>query len=165
MKLCGFQKKSSKADIFKETDLTVLATISSNNTKKEAGCVTEETVAEAMHSNQNTIQMAKDLQNPDSITADDKTAKIQNSFNDFINQKQEALYNQRGNINNIPKQSVKYIITSLDLQEVRFVQQKCDKATLNNILQNCGIDNARVFELREIPTKRKTIQKVVTTIG
>ena len=60
---------------------------------------------------------------------------------------------------------VKYLIASQDLQEVRFVQQQCDKETLNNILQSCGIDDARVFQLNEIPTRQKTIQKKVTVIG
>ena len=139
----------------------------SSNTKKDEVLVTEDTIKEAMQTNENTMQIAKDLQNPNKVELDEKTAQIQKSFQELTQQKRAAAMQQqrpqRKKLQNV--RPVKYLIASQDLQEVRFVQQQCDKETLNNILQSCGIDDARVFQLNEIPTRQKTIQKKVTVIG
>lgn len=140
----------------------------SSHTQKDEVLVTEDTIKEAMQSNENTMQIAKDLRNPDQIEIDEKTAQIQKSFQELKQQKRAAAAMQQ----NRPQkgmqsnaQPVRYLIASSNLQDVRFVQQQCSKEMLNNILQSCGIDDARVFELKEIPTKKKTIQKTVTVIG
>lgn len=139
----------------------------SSHTKKDEVLVTEDTIKEAMQTNENTMQIAKDLQNPNKAELDEKTAQIQKSFQELTQQKRAAAMQQqrpqRRVLQNV--QPVRYLIASQDLQEVRFVQQQCNKEMLNNILQNCGIDDARVFELKEIPTRKKTIQKTVTVIG
>lgn len=139
----------------------------SSNTKKDEVLVTEDTIKEAMHTNENTMQIAKDLQNPNKAELDEKTAQIQKSFQELTQQKRAAAMQQQRPQRRVPQnvQPVRYLIASQDLQEVRFVQQQCNKEMLNNILQNCGIDDARVFELKEVPTKKKTIQKTVTVIG
>lgn len=139
----------------------------SSHTKKDEVLVTEDTIKEAMHTNENTMQIAKDLQNPNKAELDEKTAQIQKSFQELTQQKRAAAMQQQRPQRRVPQnvQPVRYLITSQDLQEVRFVQQQCNKEMLNNILQNCGIDDARVFELKEVPTKKKTIQKTVTVIG
>jgi len=140
----------------------------SSHTQKDEVLVTEDTIKEAMQTNENTMQIAKDLRNPDQIEIDEKTAQIQKSFQELKQQKRAAAAMQQ----NRPQkgiqpnaQPVRYLIASQDLQEVRFVQQQCNKQMLNNILQNCGIDDARVFELKEVPTRKKIIQKTVTVIG
>ncbi len=140
----------------------------SSHTQKDEVLVTEDTIKEAMQTNENTMQIAKDLRNPDQIEIDEKTAQIQKSFQELKQQKRAAAAMQQ----NRPQkgiqpnaQPVRYLIASSNLQDVRFVQQQCSKEMLNNILQSCGIDDARVFELKEIPTKKKTIQKTVTVIG
>ena len=139
----------------------------SSHTKKDEVLVTEDTIKEAMHTNENTMQIAKDLQNPNKAELDEKTAQIQKSFQELTQQKRAAAMQQQRPQRRVPQnvQPVRYLIASQDLQEVRFVQQQCNKEMLNNILQNCGIDDARVFELREVPTKKKTIQKTVTVIS
>ena len=139
----------------------------SSHTKKDEVLVTEDTIKEAMHTNENTMQIAKDLQNPNKAELDEKTAQIQESFQELVQQKRAAAMQQQRSQRRMPQnvQPARYLITSQDLQEVRFVQQQCNKETLNNILRNCGIDDARVFELKEVPTKKKTIQKTVTVIG
>jgi hypothetical protein len=139
----------------------------SSHTKKDEVLVTEDTIKEAMHTNENTMQIAKDLQNPNKAELDEKTAQIQKSFQELTQQKRAAAMQQQRPQRRVPQnvQPVRYLIASQDLQEVRFVQQQCNKEMLNNILQNCGIDDARVFELKEVPTKKKTIQKTVTVIG
>ena len=140
----------------------------SSHTQKDEVLVTEDTIKEAMQTNENTMQIAKDLRNPDQIKIDEKTAQIQKSFQELKQQKRAAAAMQQ----NRPQkgiqpnaQPVRYLIASSNLQDVRFVQQQCSKETLNNILQSCGIDDARVFELKEVPTKKKTIQKTVTVIS
>jgi hypothetical protein len=139
----------------------------SSHTKKDEVLVTEDTIKEAMHTNENTMQIAKDLQNPNKAELDEKTAQIQKSFQELTQQKRAAAMQQQRPQRRVPQnvQPVRYLIASQDLQEVRFVQQQCNKEMLNNILQNCGIDDARVFELKEVPTKKKTIQKTVTVIS
>lgn len=139
----------------------------SSHTKKDEVLVTEDTIKEAMHTNENTMQIAKDLQNPNKAELDEKTAQIQKSFQELTQQKRAAAMQQQRPQRRVPQnvQPVRYLIASQDLQEVRFVQQQCNKEMLNNILQNCGIDDARVFELKEVPTRKKTIQKTVTVIG
>lgn len=139
----------------------------SSHTKKDEVLVTEDTIKEAMQTNENTMQIAKDLQNPNKAELDEKTAQIQKSFQELTQQKRAAAMQQQRPQRRVPQnvQPVRYLITSQDLQEVRFVQQQCNKEMLNNILQNCGIDDARVFELKEVPTRKKTIQKTVTVIG
>lgn len=139
----------------------------SSHTKKDEVLVTEDTIKEAMQTNENTIQIAKDLQNPNKAELDEKTAQIQKSFQELTQQKRAAAMQQQRPQRRVPQnvQPVRYLIASQDLQEVRFVQQQCNKEMLNNILQNCGIDDARVFELKEVPTRKKTIQKTVTVIG
>ena len=139
----------------------------SSHTKKDEVLVTEDTIKEAMQTNENTMQIAKDLQNPNKAELDEKTAQIQKSFQELTQQKRAAAMQQQRPQRRVPQnvQPVRYLIASQDLQEVRFVQQQCNKEMLNNILQNCGIDDARVFELKEIPTRKKTIQKTVTVIG
>lgn len=139
----------------------------SSHTKKDEVLVTEDTIKEAMQTNENTMQIAKDLQNPNKAELDEKTAQIQKSFQELTQQKRAAAMQQQRPQRRVPQnvQPVRYLIASQDLQEVRFVQQQCNKEMLNNILQNCGIDDARVFELKEVPTKKKTIQKTVTVIG
>jgi hypothetical protein len=139
----------------------------SSHTKKDEVLVTEDTIKEAMQTNENTMQIAKDLQNPNKAELDEKTAQIQKSFQELTQQKRAAAMQQQRSQRKKPQnvRPVKYLIASQDLQEVRFVQQQCDKETLNNILQSCGIDDARVFQLNEIPTRQKTIQKKVTVIG
>lgn len=139
----------------------------SSHTKKDEVLVTEDTIKEAMQTNENTMQIAKDLQNPNKAELDEKTAQIQKSFQELTQQKRAAAMQQQRPQRRVPQnvQPVRYLIASQDLQEVRFVQQQCNKEMLNNILQNCGIDDARVFELREVPTKKKTIQKTVTVIN
>jgi hypothetical protein len=139
----------------------------SSHTKKDEVLVTEDTIKEAMQTNENTMQIAKDLQNPNKAELDEKTAQIQKSFQELTQQKRAAAMQQQRPQRRVPQnvQPVRYLIASQDLQEVRFVQQQCNKEILNNILQNCGIDDARVFELKEVPTKKKTIQKTVTVIG
>ena len=139
----------------------------SSHTQKDEVLVTEDTIKEAMQTNENTMQIAKDLRNPDQIEIDEKTAQIQKSFQELTQQKRAAAMQQQRPQRRMPQnvQPVRYLIASQDLQEVRFVQQQCNKEMLNNILQNCGIDDARVFELKEVPTKKKTIQKTVTVIG
>ena len=139
----------------------------SSHTKKDEVLVTEDTIKEAMQTNENTMQIAKDLQNPNKAELDEKTAQIQKSFQELTQQKRAAAMQQQRPQRRVPQnvQPVRYLIASQDLQEVRFVQQQCNKEMLNNILQNCGIDDARVFELREVPTKKKTIQKTVTVIS
>lgn len=140
----------------------------SSHTKKDEVLVTEDTIKEAMHTNENTMQIAKDLQNPNKAELDEKTAQIQKSFQELKQQKRAAAaMQQQRPQRRMPQnvQPVRYLIASQDLQEVRFIQQQCNKEMLNNILQNCGIDDARVFELKEVPTKKKTIQKTVTVIG
>lgn len=139
----------------------------SSHTQKDEVLVTEDTIKEAMQTNENTMQIAKDLRNPDQIEIDEKTAQIQQSFQELVQQKRAAAMQQQRSQRRMPQniQPARYLIASQDLQEVRFVQQQCNKETLNNILRNCGIDDARVFELKEVPTKKKTIQKTVTVIG
>lgn len=139
----------------------------SSHTKKDEVLVTEDTIKEAMQTNENTMQIAKDLQNPNKAELDEKTAQIQKSFQELTQQKRAAAMQQQRPQRRVSQnvQPVRYLIASQDLQEVRFVQQQCNKEMLNNILQNCGIDDARVFELKEIPTRKKTIQKTVTVIG
>lgn len=139
----------------------------SSHTKKDEVLVTEDTIKEAMQTNENTMQIAKDLQNPNKAELDEKTAQIQKSFQELTQQKRAAAMQQQRPQRRVQQnvQPVRYLIASQDLQEVRFVQQQCNKEMLNNILQNCGIDDARVFELKEVPTKKKTIQKTVTVIG
>lgn len=139
----------------------------SSHTKKDEVLVTEDTIKEAMQTNENTIQIAKDLQNPNKAELDEKTAQIQKSFQELTQQKRAAAMQQQRPQRRVQQnvQPVRYLIASQDLQEVRFVQQQCNKEMLNNILQNCGIDDARVFELKEVPTRKKTIQKTVTVIG
>lgn len=139
----------------------------SSHTRKDEVLVTEDTIKEAMQTNENTMQIAKDLQNPNKAELDEKTAQIQKSFQELTQQKRAAAMQQQRPQRRVPQnvQPVRYLIASQDLQEVRFVQQQCNKEMLNNILQNCGIDDARVFELREVPTKKKTIQKTVTVIS
>lgn len=139
----------------------------SSHTKKDKVLVTEDTIKEAMQTNENTMQIAKDLQNPNKAELDEKTAQIQKSFQELTQQKRAAAMQQQRPQRRVPQnvQPVRYLIASQDLQEVRFVQQQCNKEMLNNILQNCGIDDARVFELKEVPTRKKTIQKTVTVIG
>jgi hypothetical protein len=107
------------------------------------------------------------LQNPNKAELDEKTAQIQKSFQELTQQKRAAAMQQQRPQRRVQQnvQPVRYLIASQDLQEVRFVQQQCNKEMLNNILQNCGIDDARVFELKEVPTKKKTIQKTVTVIS
>jgi hypothetical protein len=139
----------------------------SSYTQKDEVLVTEDTIKEAMQTNENTMQITKDLQNPNKAELDEKTAQIQKSFQELTQQKRAAAMQQQRPQRRAQQnvQPVRYLIASQDLQEVRFVQQQCNKEMLNNILQSCGIDNARVFELKEIPTKKKTIQKTVTVIG
>lgn len=138
----------------------------SSHTKKDEVLGTEDTIKEAMQTNENTMQIAKDLQNPNKAELDEKTAQIQKSFQELTQQKRAAAMQQQRPQRRVPQnvQPVRYLIASQDLQEVRFVQQQCNKEMLNNILQNCGIDDARVFELKEVPTRKKTIQKTVTVI-
>jgi hypothetical protein len=137
----------------------------SSHTQTEKVLVTEDTIKEAMQTNENTMQIAKDLRNPGNTEIDEKTAQIQKSFQELKQQKQMAAMQNRPQRNAQNAQPIRYLITSSNLQDVRFIQQQCTKDMLNNILQNCGIDDARVFELKEIPTKKKTIQKTVTVIG
>ena len=134
----------------------------SSKTVNEKISVSKDTIKEAMQSNENTMQIAKDLKDPSNIAIDDKTAEIQENFKEYYRElkaqkKMEAQQQQN-------QQQLRYLITSTDLQEVRFVQN-VSKNMLNTLLQNCGIDNARVFELKEVPTKKKTIQKTVTVIN
>ena len=137
----------------------------SSHTQTDKVLVTEDTIKEAMQTNENTMQIAKDLRNPGNAEIDEKTAQIQKSFQELKQQKQMAAMQNRPQRNAQNAQLIRYLITSSNLQDVRFIQQQCTKDMLNNILQNCGIDDARVFELKEIPTKKKTIQKTVTVIG
>ena len=133
----------------------------SSDTKKDEILITEDTVKEATQTNENTMQIMKDLINQRKTEiVDEKTAEIQRSFQELTQQKHNASQQVR---QTIQQPQLKYLIASSDLQEVRFIKQ-CSKAELNNVLQSCGIDNARVFQLTEVPTKKKTIQKTVTII-
>ena len=134
----------------------------SSKTVNEKISVSKDTIKEAMQSNENTMQIAKDLKDPSNIAIDDKTAEIQENFKEYYRELKAQKKMEAQQQQNQPQ--LRYLITSTDLQEVRFVQN-VSKNMLNTLLQNCGIDNARVFELKEVPTKKKTIQKTVTVIN
>lgn len=133
----------------------------STQTVNEKISVSEDTIKEAMQKNESTMQMVENLKNPNEATIDERTAEIQKSFAELTKQKHMVQQNQK-------KQNLLqgYLIASQDLSNFRIVQgNNVSKDALNELIERSGIDNARVFRLNEMPTKQKTIQKVVTVVG
>lgn len=133
----------------------------SPQTVNEKISVSEDTIKEAMQNNENTMQMVEDLKNPSKATIDERTAEIQKSFAELAQQKYTVQYNQK-------KQNLiqGYMIASQDLTSFKIIQgSNISKDALNELIERSGIDDARIFKLNEIPTKQKTITKVVTVVG
>lgn len=133
----------------------------SSQTVNEKISISEDTIKEAMQNNESTMQMVEDLKNPNEATVDARTAEIQKSFAELTKQKHMVQQSQK-------KQNLLqgYMIASQDLSNFRIIQgNNISKDALNELIERSGIDNARIFRLNEMPTKQKTIQKVVTVVG
>lgn len=141
----------------------------SPQTTKEDIVVSEDTIKDAMQNNNATQEIAKELKNLRAVQQiDEQTAKIRESFKDMKQQKQimQQQFRNQNRKTQIQSQSVGYLITSRDFSEFKMVQgANLSKEELNKMIEKSGIDDARVFQLTEIPTKKQTIQKVVTVIG
>lgn len=133
----------------------------SPQTVNEKISVSKDTIKEAMQKNENTMQMVKDLKDPSKAALDEKTAEIQKSFAELAQQKYTVQYNQK--TQNLIQG---YMIASQDLTSFKIIQgNNISKDALNEFIESSGIDDARIFKLDEIPTKQKTIMKVVTVVG
>lgn len=135
----------------------------SANSVKEDIIVNEATVKDALQNNDTTKQIVEDLKKQKiEQMIDSNTEKIRESFNKFSIQKQQYQHNQKP----VNKQQVGYLIATQDFSDFKIVPgTNLSKEVLNKMIEKSGIDNARVFQLTELPTKQKTIQKVVTVIG
>ncbi len=143
----------------------------SSQTTKEEIIVSEDTIRDAMKNNNATQEIARELHNFKQEQAiDERTAKIRDSFKDMQQQKRMMQQQSKSQYRRTQIQSqnntVEYLITSNDLSECKVVQgTNLTKEALNKMIEMSGFENARVFKLTEIPTKKQTIQKVVTVIG
>lgn len=138
----------------------------SSTTVKEEVLVTEDTIKDAMQNNESTMQIARDLKNPRNTAIDPRTAQIQKDFQNLVNQKRTVQQQQSHKTQ--PKSNLitnGFLIASQDLSEFKIVSGIITKDALNQMIEKSGIDNARVFQLSELPTKQKTIQKTVTVVG
>lgn len=140
----------------------------SSKSVKEDIVVSEDTIKDAMQNNETTMQIARDLKNPRKTELDERTAQIQKDFNKLAYQKKMA-QQQQTVFHQQPQQALipgGYLVTSQDLSECKVISgTNLSKDVLNKLIEKSGIDNARLFKLTEIPTKQKTIQKVVTVVG
>lgn len=126
--------------------------------------LTEETIRDAMQNNVNTKQIINDLKNNNIPQIDEKTAQMREEFNKF---RQTAKQN-RQNTNSMPKsgQQVGYLIASSDFSEYKVIPgNNLSKDVLNKMIEKSGIDDAHVFQLTELPTHKKQIQKIVTVLS
>ena len=130
---------------------------------KEDIIVSEDTIKDAMQNNETTKQIVEDLKKQKiEHKIDANTEKIRESFNKFSMDKQQFQLNQKP----IVKQAVGYLIATQDFSDFRVVPgSNLSKEVLNRMIEKSGIDNARVFQLTELPTKQKTVQKVVTVMS
>lgn len=143
----------------------------SSQTIKEDIIVNEDTIKDAMQNNNATQEIARELRNAkNDKQIDEYTAKIRDSFKDMQQQKKNVMQQSRSQyrrtqIQSQGKAQVEYLITSNDLSECKVVQgSNLTKDALNKMIEMSGFENARVFRLTEIPTKKQTIQKTVTVI-
>ena len=120
------------------------------DTVKEEIIVNEETIKEAVSNNETTKQIVENANIPNNRLTDVR----KNISKDFFNNRKKQENTIEG-----------YLITSHDLSEHYIVNKaNLSKDDLNTILMNCDIDNARVFQLKEIPTVKKTIKKTISVI-
>ena len=120
------------------------------DTVKEEIIVNEETIKEAVSNNETTKQIVENANASNNRLTDVR----KNISNDFFNNRKKQENTIEG-----------YLITSHDLSEHYIVNKaNLSKDDLNTILMNCDIDNARVFQLKEIPTVKKTIKKTISVI-
>ena len=127
--------------------------------------LTKDSIEDAMKNNVNTRQIINDLKNNNVPEIDEKTAKMREEFNKF---RQEAKQNRQKNINSVPKngQQVGYLIASSDFSEYKIVPgTNLSKDVLNKMIEKSGIDDAHIYQLTELPTHKKQIQKVVTVLS
>lgn len=133
----------------------------SSSTVKEEIHVTEDTIKDAIQNNESTMQIVKDLENPNNVTLDEKTAQIQKDFQSLVNQK-KVLQQRPQMPQNAPVCG--FLIASQDFSESKIVSGNVTKSALNQMIEKSGIDNAKVFKLTEVHTKKKTVQKTITYI-
>lgn len=130
------------------------------NTKEEKIVLDEESIKDALQNNESTKQMMKDLESRENINIDEKTANIRENFNQLIEQKR--------NLRKKPDVSgcAGYLIASQDFSQYTVIPSKgrLSNEELNKVLENIDIEDARVFTLKELPTKKKTITKTVTVL-
>lgn len=120
------------------------------DTVKEEIIVNEETIKEAVSNNETTKQIVENANASNNRLTDVR----KNISKDFFNNRKKQENTIEG-----------YLITSHDLSEHYIVNKaNLSKDDLNTILMNCDIDNARVFQLKEIPTVKKTIKKTISVI-
>lgn len=131
------------------------------DTVKETVEVTQDTITEAMSSNEGTKKIVEDLKDikTTSQKADEKTEKIREGFNNIMKNKgNRPQQNQQ--------QKVGYLITDDNFTSYCFVPgSNLDKKTLNEMLQKSGIKNAKLYKLNEIPTHQKQIQTTITVVS
>jgi hypothetical protein len=124
-----------------------------------------------MKNNENTMQIVNDLKNPEKIEIDERTMKIQEDFKELARQKSIAQQAKELAIQKFMTQQTSmiipagYLIASQDLSEFKIIDgNNFSKEALNKMIERSGIDNARVFQLSEMTTKQKIIQKTVTVV-
>lgn len=131
----------------------------SMNTEKDNIVLDDVTIQEAINNNDTTKKMLNDLESGNNCNPDEKTIELYDKF--LQSRKGPAIKKPSNKIYN----KVQYIITSQDLSEIKVVPGvNLTKDVLNSFIEHSGIDNARVFELNEVPTTQKIIQKTVTMI-
>lgn len=120
------------------------------DTVKEEIIVNEETIKEAVNNNETTKQIVEGID-----TSNNRLTDVRNDISkDFFKNKKKQKNTVEG-----------YLIASQDLSDHYIVNKtNLSKDDLNIILMNCNIDNARVFQLKEIPTVQKTIKKTISII-
>ena len=139
----------------------------SKDSKKEDIIINKDTIKDAINNNESTKQLVNDIQNPSAVKPDDKSEEIQNSFKDLSQNGYTRNDGHKGNFTRkfIESKAKMFLITDQSLSEKILVAVPVPtKEEINKRIAGSGIDNARIFELKEIPTKQKVVKRTVSFI-
>lgn len=119
--------------------------------------ISKEVILDAMQNNEGTKEITKnlkDIENQKEVISDEYTKKIQQDFNNLMQNKTRNRVS--GNY---------YAIVENDMSAYEMVYVKNDnKSELNRLLENPNFRKPRLFKLVEVPTTSQVVQRTVTIV-
>jgi hypothetical protein len=126
--------------------------------------LSNDTIEDAIKNNPNTRQIINNLKNNNVPQVDEKTAQMREEFNKYMQNARQNRQNTAQVQNN--SQQFGYLIASSDFSEYKIVPGTgLSKDVLNKMIEKSGIDDAHVYQLTELPTHKKKVQKIVTVLS